>query len=121
MRSSAVTHGEHTADAIRALQPSDDFQRAMLLRAESLAETLLEGRWLGVAAGARSVPTALLIALTFWLTITFGSFGLFAPNNGIVFTALCLAALAVAVALFLVLEMESPFDGIIKASPDPLI
>jgi hypothetical protein len=56
----------------------------------------------------------------FWLTITFTSFGLFAPRNAMVVAVLFVCALSVASALFLVLEMDGPFDGVLKVSPEPL-
>ena len=58
--------------------------------------------------------------LLFWLTITFTSFGLFAPRNVTVLAVLFFCALSVTSALFLVVEMDGPFDGLIKASADPL-
>jgi hypothetical protein len=56
----------------------------------------------------------------FWLTTTFASFGLFAPRNGMVVTVLFICALSVSSALFLVLEMDGPFDGLLKVAADPL-
>jgi hypothetical protein len=118
--SGSVTQGEKLADAIRALKPSDDLQRAMQAQAAERAESLLDARWLVLAANARTVPTPFLVVLCLWLTITFASFGLFAPRNGTVIATLLLAAVSVGAALFLVLELESPFDGMLKSSPQPL-
>jgi len=55
-----------------------------------------------------------------WLTFTFASFGLFAPRNAMVIMVLLFCALSVGSALFLVLEMESPFSGLLKVSADPI-
>ena len=60
------------------------------------------------------------MVLVFWLTMIFGSFGLFAPRNATVIAVLCFAALSVAASMFLILEMESPFAGWIKVSSAPL-
>lgn len=119
--SGSLTQGEKLADAIRALKPSDDMQRAMQAQAAAHAESLLNARWLVLAANARTVPTPFLVVLCLWLTITFTSFGLFAPRNGTVIATLLLAAVSVGAALFLVLELESPFDGLLKSSPEPLL
>ncbi len=73
-----------------------------------------------LAATAPSVPAPFLMILLFWLTITFASFGVFAPRNATVLTVLFVCALSVSLAVFLVLEMDSPFDGLIKVSADPL-
>lgn len=116
-----VTQGERLADAIRALKPSDDLQRAMQAQAAAHAESLLDARWMVLSANASTVPTPFLVVLSLWLTIIFTSFGLFAPRNGTVTAALLLAAVSVGAALFLVLELESPFDGLLKSSPEPLL
>jgi hypothetical protein len=61
-----------------------------------------------------------LMILLFWLTLTFASFGLFAPRNATVVAVLFLCSLSVAAAVFLILEMDKPFEGLIKVSSDPM-
>ena len=75
---------------------------------------------LAITGSGASVPAPFLAVLLFWLTITFASFGLFAPRNAMVVTVLFVCALSVGSAVFLVLEMDEPFDGLLKVSPDPL-
>ena len=67
-----------------------------------------------------SVPLPFLTVLVFWLVITFASFGLFAPRNGTVLAVLVVCALSVGAAVFLVLEMDGPFTGVLKVSAEPL-
>jgi len=50
----------------------------------------------------------------------FMSAGLFAPPNATVIIALMLAALSIAGAIFLILELDSPFDGVIQISQRPM-
>lgn len=111
---------EGLADAIRGLKPNDDSQRALQARALDLAETMLQARWLVIAGNEASVPAPFLLVLLFWLTITFTSFGLFAPRNALVITVLFVCAVSVSSAVLLVLEMDGPFDGLLKVSADPL-
>jgi hypothetical protein len=73
-----------------------------------------------VAEGTRTIPLPFLVILLLWLTLTFTSFGLFAPNNGTVIAVLFVCALSIASALFLVLEMDSPFQGWLKVSAQPM-
>jgi len=61
-----------------------------------------------------------VIAIIFWLTIIFVSWGLFAPSNGTVIAVFFVAALSVSGALFLVLEMYTPYGGLIQISNAPL-
>ena len=120
MGSGAASRAEGLTDAIRALKPRDDSQRALQSRALDLAEQLLQERWLVLAGTETSVPLPFLVILRFWLTITFASFGLFAPGNTTVLLVLFVCALSVASAVFLILEMDAPFEGLVKVSADPL-
>ena len=120
MRSGAEAEAEGLTDAIRALKPTSELQRSLQSRALDRAEELLRARWLVIAATETSVPFPFLVILLFWLTLTFTSFGLFAPKNGTVITVLVVCALSVGSAVFLVLELDSPFDGVLRVSADPL-
>jgi hypothetical protein len=119
MAKNAAPRVEALADAIRSLKPHDDLQRALQTRAVDLAENILQARWLAMAGTEVSVPMPFLVVLLFWLTITFASFGMFAPNRTAI-AVLFVCAVSIGGALFLVLEMEGPFDGLLRVSPDPL-
>ena len=67
-----------------------------------------------------SVPQPFLLILVFWLSIIFTSFGLFAPRNATAIAALCVCALSVAAAIFLILEMGRPLGGLIHISSAPM-
>ena len=111
---------EEIAHSIRELKPKDAAQRALQARAVDVAESLLQGRFLVITATGTSVPIPFLTVLVFWLTITFASFGLFAPRNAMVVTVLFVCALSVSSAVLLVLELDGPFDGLLRVSADPL-
>jgi len=85
-----------------------------------MAVDLLQTRWLMYEQGASSVSVPMLAILVFWLDVIFISFGLFAPRNATVITALFVAGLAVSGAIFLILEMYAPFGGLIRLSSAPL-
>jgi hypothetical protein len=61
----------------------------------------------------------MLIILVFWMVIVFVSVGLFAPPNATAIVTL-VAALSVSAAIFLILELDSPFNGVIQISPGPM-
>ena len=111
---------EALVSQIRGLAPKTEDQRWLQSRARDLAESLLEVRFQVFGSIGPSVPVPFLSVLVFWLTITFTSFGLFAPRNATVVSVLLVCALSVAAAVFLVLEMDGPFHGLITVSPDPL-
>lgn len=120
IRSGAPSEVERLADEIRALAPQNDAQRALQTRALNQAEALLQARWFVIGSVGSSVPVLFLVVLVFWLAITFVSFGLFAPSSSTVRIVLFVCALSVGGAVYLVLEMDSPFHGLVKVSPSPM-
>lgn len=111
---------ESMAERIAALQPATATQRSMQARASELTESLLQERWLTVSHTSAPVPTVFLVIIVFWLTATFGSFGLYAPRNGTVLAVLGLGCVSVAASLFLVLQLSTPFEGRLKVSDEPM-
>jgi hypothetical protein len=111
---------EILATRIRDLRPQTEEQRWLQTRALERGESLFQIRSLIVAGMGSSVPAPFLVMLLFWLTVTFVSFGLFAPSNATIISVLFVCALSVAGAVFLVLEMDGPFEGMIRVSGEPL-
>jgi hypothetical protein len=111
---------EQFENQILQLSPQTDTQRWLKSEALKITEEVVRTRFrlLGSATGA--VPKALLMVVIFWLSMTFGSFGLTAPRNATVVTVLMISALSVAAAVFLILELDGPFEGLIRISSDPL-
>jgi hypothetical protein len=107
-------------DRIQALAPQDDAHRSIQAQAMNVALAMGQTRWLMFAQSAISVSTPLLITLIAWLGITFLSFGVLAPRNGTVIGSLFAAAVSVAAAVFLILELYSPFTGVVRISGAPL-
>jgi hypothetical protein len=118
-RAAAEVRAEGIADAIHLLKPRDDAQRTLQARALHLAEVLLESRWIVFEGADGAVPVPFLVILVFWLTFTFASFGLLAPHRAAVLAVLFLCALCVGSAIFLALELDTPFQGWVKISPEP--
>ncbi|MEX2263458.1 MAG: hypothetical protein WD696_15985 [Bryobacteraceae bacterium] len=111
---------ERIAAQIRDLSPQTNNQRQLKSRALALSESLLEARWLVFGDFGTSIPVPFLTVLLFWLTMTFVSFGLLAPRNATVVSVLFVCAVSVACAVFLVLEMDGAFEGLITVSPNAL-
>jgi hypothetical protein len=60
------------------------------------------------------------VVVVFWLTIIFVIYGMLAPRNATVVAVLFICALSVAGSIFLIMEMDQPFQGLIKVSSDPM-
>lgn len=77
-------------------------------------------RQLMFAQGTAAISIPLLVVLVLWLTVIFISFGLFAPFNATVVSSLFVSALSVSGAIFLILDMYTPYTGVIAIPSAPL-
>ena len=118
--SASSTAGERILQGILALTPKDDTQRWYQSQALSIASDALKTRSLSLTGSSSGVSTVFLIVITFWLSVLFWSFGLFAPRNATVIAVVTLACLSVSACVFLILEMQTPFSGILRISSAPL-
>jgi len=107
-------------EKLQELTPKNDSQRALQAQALKTAADIAQTRWLLFTQKGSSIPTPFLVVMVCWLTLILGSFGLFAPPNATVFITLLVCALAVSSAVFLILELDRPFDGMIQISSAPL-
>jgi hypothetical protein len=119
-RSPEGAGAENLYDRIQDLSPHNDPQHAMQTQALGILLALAQTRWLMYEQSAAGVSRPVLALMIFWLTIVFISFGLFAPRNLTVVAGLFLCALAVSGAVFIILEMYTPFTGLIHIPNDPL-
>ena len=111
---------EHVREAIRALKPVDSGQRSLQERATDINVGLLRERWLLIEQQGPSVQRVVVVILVSWVTVIFASFGMNAPRNGTVVVTFLICSLAIGGAIFLVLEMDRPLDGIMQISSWPL-
>jgi hypothetical protein len=92
------------------------FQSQALQRANELVRVrqLLSG-----SESGRSLPVPIVIALLIVATAILASFSLFVQPNPTVVAALAVAAFAVSGALFLIVELNTPFSGVLQVSSGP--
>jgi hypothetical protein len=107
-------------EKIQDLSPKNDAQRALQAQALKTGADIAQMRWLMFAQKGSSIPTPFLVVMICWLALLLASFSLFAPSNATVFSTLLICALAVSSAVFLILELDRPFDGMIQISSAPL-
>ncbi len=112
--------GELFFDKIQELTPRNEMQHSLQAQAISLSIAVGQARLMLFEQGVRSIPMPFLVLLIFWVTVIFLSFGLFAPHNATVIVTLFLCALSVSGAIFLIMELDRPFGGVIQISSAPL-
>jgi hypothetical protein len=97
-----------------ALTPQTEQQRWLRTNALQITNTIAESRWTTVEQIGSRFPWAFFIVVVAWLAVIFASFGLFAPRNASMTAALLIAALALAIPIFMMLEMDQPYGGLVK-------
>ena len=108
--------GERYYDNVQELSPQNEIQRSLQAQALKMSMDLAQTRWLLFEQSGSSIPMPFLVLLVFWVTIIFLSFGLFAPPNATVIATLLLCALSVSGAIYLILELDRPFAGLLQLS-----
>jgi hypothetical protein len=117
----ALAGAEGIFEQIEALVPTTEPQRALKAQALAAGAEISKLRWhIFQQSGGSSVSRPLMVMVVGWLTIIFIGYGFCAPRNATVIVTLFLCVLSVSSALFLILEMDRPFGGIIHISPDAM-
>jgi hypothetical protein len=112
--------GDEVYGAIESLAPQNEVQRNLKFHALETATAITEARVLLFEDSDGGLPTILLGVVIFWLTILFAGFTLFSPINPTAAIVLAVIALSASAAIFLILELNHPFSGLMELSPAPL-
>jgi hypothetical protein len=97
-----------------ALSPRTEQQQWLRSNALEITNAIAESRWTTIEQIGSRFPWAFFIVVVAWLTVIFASFGLYAPRNASVTAALLVAALTLAGPIFMMLEMDQPYGGLVK-------
>jgi len=114
------TQGETAFFRLQELSPGDAVQRGLQARAVQISTDLAQTRLLLFAQPADAMSTPFLIVLVLWLVLIFASFSVFARPNATIVAVLLVCVLSTSSAIFLILEMGSPFSGLMQISSTPL-
>ncbi|BBZ20920.1 bestrophin-like domain [Mycolicibacterium gadium] len=96
------------------LSPQTERQKWLRSNALESTNTIAQSRWTTFEQIGSRFPWAFFVVVVGWLTVIFATFGLFAPRNAIVIAALLVAAIALAGPIFMMLEMDQPYGGLVK-------
>jgi hypothetical protein len=97
-----------------ALSPRTEQQRWLQSNALQITDTIAESRWTTVEQIGSRFPWAFFMVVVAWQAVIFASFGLFAPRNASVIASLLVASIAIAGPIFMMLEMDQPYGGLVK-------
>jgi hypothetical protein len=116
----AASLAEQLYNAIDALSPVNDAQRALKLRVAQASAEIARTRLLMFADADKPILTPFFLILIFWLTVIFTSFGLSVEPGAVAWAALLVFALSVSSALFLVADLSQPFAGLMQIPKEQL-
>jgi hypothetical protein len=120
---SANPEGQELIKRVQQLQPDNESKRTLQTQVLSTAGNLAQARLSLFTESNDWIPAPFLVILIFWLAIIFASFGVLVRpdrvrHERIVIVTFFVGALSVASAIFLILEMGRPFDGLMQISSE---
>ena len=116
----ARSEGEKFSLAIYALSPENEIQRSIQARAIQATNDLTQIRLLLFVETDNQIPIPFLAVLVFWLFIIFLSFSLFSDLNATALAFLCVFGFSASCAIYLILELNQPFSGLMMVPDGPL-
>ena len=105
---------------LQDLAPKTAAQTRALDQIWQLSTSLTQMRLLMYEQLNASVSWPLLTVLVFWVSVLFLGFGLFSRFHATLIVALLVGAVSVSGAIFLILELNQPYSGLIRLSDAPL-
>ncbi len=104
------------AHQILLLKPLDDDQRWTRSQALEISARMMHTRGTILMNERGTISPILLTVMAAWITVIFAGYGLNAPRNALVVTAFLVCSLSIGAAIFLILDMDGPFQGSIMVS-----
>lgn len=107
--------------SILALPVRNETQKWFQARAMQLSSDIAHDRVLIVERNESSIPTVLLAVVVAWVVLIYLGLGIFHVSNRTVNIALDICALAFACAVAIVIELDTPYSGLVGVSTQPLV
>lgn len=108
--------GERFYNAIEDLKPANPEHISLKSRIVAITTEIGRTRLLVFTQSENAIPVPFFIVLVFWLVVIFASFSLFAEPGPLVIGSTLLFAVSVSSALFLIVDLSHPFDGLMQIS-----
>lgn len=111
---------ESIREHIRDLPTSAPGQGWLVDQSLQIVTSLLRERWLLIEHAGPSVHPLVIWLLVSWIVAIFISFGINAPRHATMMAAFLVVSVAIGSSMFLVLEMDTPFEGVLRVSSRPM-
>lgn len=118
--SQALDSLRHKTSYLQSLTPETDEQKQALASATQTVNSIAQSR-LQIAFGLSSpVSYPLIYVVTGWIAGLFCAYGLMSRASPMAFVIFALGSLAIASAVYVIMDLSSPYSGLFRASPAPL-
>ena len=111
---------EPIQEALRTLSATTNAQRILQTQALQISGQVAEAHWVVTESAGGGVPSAFVAVVAFWLCLLFATFGLLAPFNWTICAIFFACSMSVSAAIFLIVDMDHPYMGIIHVSDQSL-
>jgi hypothetical protein len=116
----AIQSLRNRGEALENLNPSTDEQKQALAAAKALDDGIGQARLQMSFALTNAVSYPLIMIVVGWATILFCGFGLMSKGHVMSLVCVIVGAIAVASAVYMILDLSSPYSGVFRASSEPL-
>jgi hypothetical protein len=103
-----------------SLHPSTDKQKQGLAAARQIVASIGHARLQMSFALTDPVSYPLVLFVVGWVTSIFCGFGLMSRGNGMAILAMAVGAVAISSAIYLILDLSSPYSGVFRTSSAPI-
>ena len=114
--------GEILVDELQLLAPKSSAQAEVKAQILHMIVELRQTQWLLFLKSQQSaIPIPLLLVVVTWLALIYFSFGIFTQPSPTIVVTLAFGALAVSTAVLIILELYTPFRGLLRISSAPIL
>lgn len=111
-----VTQEESVLYKLRQLEPKTPLQNAVKTRALTVSNDIEQTRLTLLSQPPDSLSRPFIAVLVLWLCFIFASFSMSSKANPTLVTVLLICGFTAATAIYLILELGQPFDGLLQLS-----
>ncbi|HEX5007924.1 MAG TPA: hypothetical protein VFV70_12470, partial [Hyphomonadaceae bacterium] len=105
---------------LRQLSPGTPLQSSLQARAADISHAVAQIQLSLQSEPSDTIPRPFVFVLVLWLCFIFATFALSSDANATLLCVLFFAALSASSAIYLILELALPFDGLMQISSTPL-
>ena len=111
-----LTHEETVLYKLRQLEPKTSVQNAIKTRALAVSSNIEQTRLNLLAQPPDTLSKPFITVLVLWLCFIFASFSMSSKANPTLVAVLLICGFTASTAIYLILELGQPFDGLLQLS-----